>query len=50
VVISRQLPRGITADVVPQIAFAVWDGAKGEVGAKKMRTAWINLNVKDKSQ
>jgi DMSO reductase family type II enzyme heme b subunit len=50
VVISRRLPDGIAADVIPQIAFAVWDGAKQEVGAKKMRTAWINLNMKDKQQ
>jgi DMSO reductase family type II enzyme heme b subunit len=50
VVISRRLPNEIVADVVPQIAFAVWDGAKQEVGARKMRTAWINLNMKDKPQ
>jgi hypothetical protein len=48
VVISRRLPDGIAVAVNPQIAFAVWDGAKQEVGARKMRTAWINLNVKDK--
>jgi hypothetical protein len=48
VVISRRLPEGIAAAGNPQIAFAVWDGAKEEVGAKKMRTAWINLNVKEK--
>ncbi|MCC6125728.1 MAG: hypothetical protein IT426_12245 [Pirellulales bacterium] len=47
VVLSRRLPEGIAAAANPQIAFAVWDGAKEEVGAKKMRTAWINFNVKD---
>ncbi len=41
VVLSRPLPAG--ADTRTQVAFAVWDGAREEVGARKMRTAWIPL-------
>jgi hypothetical protein len=39
VVLSRPLPAGAGART--QVAFAVWDGARQEVGARKMRTAWI---------
>jgi DMSO reductase family type II enzyme heme b subunit len=37
VVITRSLPAG------RQVAFAVWDGAQEEVGARKMRTGWIPM-------
>ena len=30
-------------EVGSQVAFAVWQGAHGEVGARKMRSAWIPL-------
>jgi hypothetical protein len=33
---------GVTPDL---IAFAVWSGEHGEVGARKMRTGWIPLRV-----
>lgn len=29
------------------VAFAVWDGAAGHVGAKKMRSAWIPLTLEE---
>ena len=35
VVITRKLPAS------RQVAFAVWEGAQDEVGARKMRTGWI---------
>lgn len=38
VLIIRPLPEGARA---AQVAFAVWQGANGEVGSRKMRTAWI---------
>jgi len=37
VVITRPLPES------RQVAFAVWDGAHEEVGARKMRTGWIPM-------
>lgn len=40
VVITRHLPDS------RQVAFAVWEGSEQEVGARKMRTAWIPLQVK----
>jgi hypothetical protein len=45
VVLSRPLPEGLGADGRSQVAFAVWDGAHGEVGARKMRTGWLPLRV-----
>jgi hypothetical protein len=41
VVIARSLPEGLERSGRTQVAFAVWDGALGEVGARKMRTAWL---------
>jgi DMSO reductase family type II enzyme heme b subunit len=48
VVIRRRLPAGITPQLGSQVAFAVWDGSQQEVGARKMRTAWIPLTLKAK--
>ena len=45
VVLSRRLPTGVTAPARSQVAFAVWDGADEEAGARKMRTVWIPLNL-----
>lgn len=45
VVLSRPLPRGLQAGGRSQMAVAVWQGAQGEVGARKMRSAWIPLAV-----
>ncbi|HEU0007739.1 MAG TPA: ethylbenzene dehydrogenase-related protein [Terriglobia bacterium] len=47
VVVSRRLPEGLTPRVRTQIAFAVWEGAHGEVGARKMRTGWIPLATRE---
>ena len=38
VVITRHLPES------RQVAFAVWEGAQDEVGARKMRTGWIPVS------
>jgi hypothetical protein len=45
VVIVRPLPDGLRAGGRSQVAFAVWQGSKGEVGARKMRSGWIPLAV-----
>jgi DMSO reductase family type II enzyme heme b subunit len=45
VVITRPLPAGLAPGQRTQIAFAVWRGEAGEVGARKMRTGWIPLAV-----
>jgi hypothetical protein len=46
VVIVRPLPQGLSTNQRSQVAFAVWDGAHDEVGARKMRTGWIPLHVR----
>jgi DMSO reductase family type II enzyme heme b subunit len=44
VVLIHRLPEGFSAaSGGSQVAFAVWDGASEEVGARKMRTIWIPL-------
>jgi DMSO reductase family type II enzyme heme b subunit len=45
VVIVRPLPAGFSAVAPTQIAFAVWQGAAQEVGARKMRTGWIPITL-----
>lgn len=47
VVIVRPLPAGLSATSSGNIAFAVWQGANGETGARKMRTGWIPLVIKE---
>jgi hypothetical protein len=44
VVLIRPLPSGAQPGGRTQIAFAVWEGSHQEVGARKMRTAWIPLS------
>ena len=46
VVMSRPLPEGLRAGARTQVAFAVWQGGSGEVGSRKMRSAWVPLTVK----
>lgn len=46
VVIARRLPAGLSPATGSQIAFAVWEGAQEEVGARKMRTGWLNLTMR----
>jgi hypothetical protein len=45
VVIIRPLPQGLRPGARSQVAFAVWQGEKSEVGARKMRSPWIPLAV-----
>lgn len=46
VVISRPVPAGFSTATPSQIAFAVWEAAHGEVGARKMRTGWVPMMMK----
>jgi hypothetical protein len=48
VVIVRDVPKGLTPQGGTQVAFAVWEGTHKEVGARKMRTAWIPLELESK--
>lgn len=43
VVLVRPLPTGLPLGARSNVAFAVWDGAHGEAGARKMRTGWVPL-------
>ena len=43
VMVIRPLPNGAHLGGRTQVAFAVWEGSHQEVGARKMRTAWIPL-------
>ena len=45
VLISRRLPEGLGPGDRGQIALAVWDGGRQEVGSRKMRSVWIPLLV-----
>jgi len=45
VVITRPLPTALAGQPRTQVAFAVWNGAKEEVGARKMRSVWIPMSV-----
>jgi DMSO reductase family type II enzyme heme b subunit len=47
VVITRLLPAGLRATPNPQVAFAVWEGGRSEVGARKMRTAWLTMTIEE---
>ncbi|MFN0119188.1 MAG: ethylbenzene dehydrogenase-related protein [Blastocatellia bacterium] len=46
VVVTRKLPNGLAPGGRTQVAFAVWEGAQQETGARKMRTGWIPLLMK----
>jgi hypothetical protein len=45
VVLRRPVPAGFGEQARSQVAFAVWEGAKEEAGARKMRTGWIQMSV-----
>lgn len=47
VVIVRPLPGAPAAGAGAQVAFAVWDGAADEAGARKMRTGWVPLALEE---
>lgn len=46
VVITRKLPNSLAPGARTQVAFAVWEGAQQETGARKMRTGWVPLLMK----
>jgi DMSO reductase family type II enzyme heme b subunit len=48
VVIVRPLPAGLKPGARTQVAFAVWQGASGEAGARKMRSVWTPLLLQGK--
>lgn len=45
VVIVRPLPSRLGPGDRSEVAFAVWDGARREVGSRKMRSGWVPLSV-----
>lgn len=45
VVIERPMPADLGPGGRSQVAFAVWDGAREEVGSRKMRTGWVPLRI-----
>jgi DMSO reductase family type II enzyme heme b subunit len=47
VVLARPLPEGMAPGRRGQIAFAVWDGANQEAGARKMRSVWIPFTLEE---
>jgi hypothetical protein len=49
VVITRPLPDGLSPASRTQIAFAVWEGSAQETGARKMRSGWIGLSMRETS-
>lgn len=48
VMLVRALPAALGASKRSQVAFAVWDGARGEVGARKMRSVWVPIAMEGK--
>jgi DMSO reductase family type II enzyme heme b subunit len=48
VVIVRPVPEGLAAKTRTSIAFAVWKGANKEAGARKMRSGWAPLAIREK--
>jgi len=45
VVLVRPLPEAMRSAKGAQVAFAVWNGGAGEVGARKMRTGWVPMSL-----
>lgn len=43
VTLTRPMPEGWAPGQRAQVAFAVWQGDQGEVGARKMRSGWIPI-------
>jgi DMSO reductase family type II enzyme heme b subunit len=48
VMLVRPLPASMAGGKRSQVAFAVWDGAHGEVGARKMRSVWVPIAMEGK--
>jgi DMSO reductase family type II enzyme heme b subunit len=49
VVITRAMPDGLSPTVRTQVAFAVWEGSAQEAGARKMRSGWVGLAMRETS-
>ena len=49
VVIVRAIPDGLSSTSRSQVAFAVWEGSAQEAGARKMRSAWVGLAMRNPS-
>jgi hypothetical protein len=47
VVITRAMPEGLSTTSRTQVAFAVWQGAAQEAGARKMRSGWVGLSMRE---
>jgi len=45
VVLVRPLPETMRSTDRAQVAFAVWNGGAGEIGARKMRTGWVPMSL-----
>ncbi|HEX7285888.1 MAG TPA: ethylbenzene dehydrogenase-related protein [Candidatus Angelobacter sp.] len=48
VMFVRPLPEGLAPKARTSVAFAVWQGANKEAGARKMRSGWAPLAVQEK--
>jgi DMSO reductase family type II enzyme heme b subunit len=48
VMLVRAMPAAMGAGQRSQVAFAIWDGSRGEVGARKMRSAWVPIATEGK--
>jgi DMSO reductase family type II enzyme heme b subunit len=48
VVLTRPLPAGLAPGSRSQVAFAVWEGSRREVGARKMRSVWLPMVMEGK--
>lgn len=48
VMLVRPLPEGLAPKTRTSVAFAVWQGANKEAGARKMRSGWAPLAVQEK--
>lgn len=48
VMIVRPLPEGLAPKARTSIAFAIWQGANKEAGARKMRSGWAPLALREK--
>jgi hypothetical protein len=48
VMIVRPLPDGLVPHERTSVAFAIWQGANKEAGARKMRSGWAPLAIREK--
>ena len=47
VVLTRRMPDGLGPRGRTQVAFAVWEGSVQEAGARKMRSGWVGLSMRE---